>query len=536
MEKILLECQDRLLAELDQTLREMLVEDELNLVEPREISFCATDLSSIHNILGFLVVDGLLPSHLHLLLSSPLTDLGPGGSLMFSVEAEADTGVALKPGWEKMIKIHVSFLQSEGQEKLVRMKKRTEGSKRLLKFDTTEAGIYKVTATLYDNHIRNSPFLVPVGPDLLKNIDIDQLDYRGLEESKKTLPRSVKSGGIAVQQPPDSSQTSHSFSSETPSTLVNNNSATSDVKEEQEAQVAAQGDGEPFPDGSKVRCIQGKSVYEGVVLRKQSARLYIVKKENEGGFLGLRPEEMTLVDDWKVGQDCIAMWAEDKAHYNAKIIATLPDGNYRVLFVDYGNEADVSPDIIFSSPEKIPDGGFIDEFVRQTGAAAQPAEVTEDAAASQAETKLDSEDWGGSSAPVFFTATRPSNDIVFPGRLEFPSLLSRDLETVNIIDVGVPVSGMAILGQVLLCLTDNPKQVQLFNSNTGERLGQLEHDFLVFPEAILVRQEGGLVVSDSNQGGVHLFASNLEYVEFIPIPDSASITSLAEWKDGNIVR
>ena len=59
---------------------------------------------------------------------------------------------------------------------------------------------------------------------------------------------------------------------------------------------------------------------------------------------------------------------------------------------------------------------------------------------------------------------------------------------------------------------------------------------LIFPEAILVRQEGGLVVSDSNQGGVHLFASNLDYVEFIPIPNSASITSLAEWKDGNIVR
>ena len=96
--------------------------EEANLDNLRDLSFCATDLDLLptNNILGFLAVDGLLPSHLHLLLSSPLTALKPGSSLMFSVEAEADTELTLKPGWEQ--KIQVSFTDSEGEEKLVRIR------------------------------------------------------------------------------------------------------------------------------------------------------------------------------------------------------------------------------------------------------------------------------------------------------------------------------------------------------------------------------------------------------------------------------
>ena len=66
----------------------------------------------------------------------------------------------------------------------------------MLKFETTEAGIYKVTATVYDNHIRYSPFLVPVGPDPL-TIDIE---YRGQEDStpcKSSKSDEEKSGSRA---------------------------------------------------------------------------------------------------------------------------------------------------------------------------------------------------------------------------------------------------------------------------------------------------------------------------------------------------
>ena len=185
LENTLLECQDRLLMELDKTTR--LMAEDSNFQNLRDLSLCVTDLSPTHNILGFLAVDGLLPSNLHLLLSSPLTDLRPDSSLMFSVEAVANTEVTLKPGWDQKIKVQVSFTDSEGEEKLIRMKKKTEGTKRLLKFEANEAGVYQVSATLYENHINNSPFLVPVVPDLLETIGID---YRGLEDSEVTPGKS----------------------------------------------------------------------------------------------------------------------------------------------------------------------------------------------------------------------------------------------------------------------------------------------------------------------------------------------------------
>ena len=533
LENILLECQERLLAELDKIVREMA--EEPNVGELRDISFQPSDLTPFNNVLGFLAVDGFLPSHLNLLLSSPLTELRPGSSVLFCLEA--DTEVTLRPGWDQKIKIQVSFTDIAGEEKLIRMKKKIEGRKRLLKFDTREAGIYKVTATLYDSHITNSPFLVPVSPDLLKTIG---LDYGGLEDSQVTPGRSAAVKEEALT-PSVSSPASPSISS-SPSTLVSNNtsntSTAKEEKEEQETKVDARGDADPFPDGSKVRFCHDRLQHEGVVLRKQNPRLYIVKKRN-GGFVGLRPEEMTVdVAGSSVGQQCIAMWTEDSVHYNAKIVESLPDGNYRVLFVDYGNEEVVSPDHIFTKPEEIPDGGFIDEFVRQTEPVQQSAEEQEDVALTKEETEFDSDDWGGSSDPVFFTAPQPSIGIAQSGSLEFPSLLSGELKSVGMIDVGVPVSSMALLGQgreILLCVTHHPRQVQLFHSLSGTRLGSLEHQFLLFPEAILVRNEGGVVISDCNTGGVHLFDSNLDYVEFLPIPDSATITSLTEGRDATII-
>ena len=41
---------------------------------------------------------------------------------MFSVEALADTEVTLKPGWDQMIKVQVSFTDSAGEEKMIRLK------------------------------------------------------------------------------------------------------------------------------------------------------------------------------------------------------------------------------------------------------------------------------------------------------------------------------------------------------------------------------------------------------------------------------
>ena len=115
----------------------------------------------------------LLPSLLHLLPSSPLTNLRPGSSLVFSLEAVAE--VALSPGWDQEIKVQVSLTDNSGEEKLISMKKKADGRKRLLEFETSEAGIYQVTATLYDKHISNSPFSIEV-------VEVDENECETTEE------------------------------------------------------------------------------------------------------------------------------------------------------------------------------------------------------------------------------------------------------------------------------------------------------------------------------------------------------------------
>ena len=58
----------------------------------------------------------------------------------------------LKPGWDKKLAVQVSFTSSDGQGKVVSLKKRAEGFKRMVKFDTKEAGIYEVKAVRIQQH------------------------------------------------------------------------------------------------------------------------------------------------------------------------------------------------------------------------------------------------------------------------------------------------------------------------------------------------------------------------------------------------
>ena len=85
-EKALLEELDKNFSEVAETLRES---DGLHL---REIKFMARELSTTpaSNILGYLSVDGLLPSHLSLSLSSELTDLKLGSSVIMAVEPDTE--------------------------------------------------------------------------------------------------------------------------------------------------------------------------------------------------------------------------------------------------------------------------------------------------------------------------------------------------------------------------------------------------------------------------------------------------------------
>ena len=52
--------------------------------------------------------------------------------------------------------------------------------------------------------------------------------------------------------------------------------------------------------------------------------------------------------------------------------------------------------------------------------------------------------------------------------------------------------------------------------------------------AILVLSAGGVVVSNGDDQGVHLFDGKLEYVQYMEIPGATCITSICEGDDNNI--
>ena len=161
----------------------------------RDIRFLARELSSssssypVSNILGYLSVDGLLPSHLSLSLSSKLSDLKPGGSVLMTVEPDTDREVTA--GWDKKVGILVTFTSSEGRQEILTLEEKTEAGKRLLKFETALAGMYRVAVTLYEQHVGNSPFVIPVGENLLESIGLCHLEEEDPEMEMIKIENSV---------------------------------------------------------------------------------------------------------------------------------------------------------------------------------------------------------------------------------------------------------------------------------------------------------------------------------------------------------
>jgi len=86
----------------------------------------------------------------------------------------------------------------------------------------------------------------------------------------------------------------------------------------------------------------------------------------------------------------------------------------------------------------------------------------------------------------------------------------------------------------LLCLCEEPREIRLFDANTGMELGKLEDYTLTYPQAVLVLSSGGVVVSNGTHQGVHLFDGNLEYVQFIEILQATVIIGICEKDENNI--
>ena len=590
---------EKLCSEMSDTLGEVGQEFPL-----KDISFHATDFSSspswVGNLLGFLTVDGLLPSQLSLFFSSKLTDLTPGGTILMTVEP--DTAVDVKAGWDKRVVIQVAFISAEGEEKAVRAKKKTEGGKRLLKFEASSAGIYKVTATLYEQHLRNSPYTIPVGDNQLQSVGLRLLEedenkdedckarpsvttknesndkakkkedtlrseekgdeVKAVCEKKASVEEQVKTFScekkveeeakcfreekrkveeeVSIREKNASSGISTGPYYSSKSTIAGGSGSVHEAGDEAEAAVH---EDRKIPHPSKVsgsgtQAFTGRNVlvmkegvkHEGVVHKKVSDELYVVKLSKSNSFMGALPSELVLVGDWNVGDTCLAMWSEDMVWYNARIIQCLDVGKYMVNFIDYGNSEEVSEAFIVSSAERIPSGGFIDHHVDQAGATQQTTD-SQEGVSLEPEKEKHPNSWFSSSSEDYV-----STSLNFQSRdLLFSDLVLKEIKTVNIIEAGVAISSMTLLNpDTLLCLSEEPREICLFDANTGMELGKLDDPTLTYPQAVLVLSLGGLVVSNGTHQGVHLFDGNLEYVQFIEIPQATVIIGICE-KDDNYI-
>ena len=563
----------------------------------KEISFHAIDFSSspswVGNLLGFLTVDGLLPSHLSLSFSSKLTDLTPGGTILMTVEP--DTAEDVKAGWDKRVVIQVSFSSAEGEEKAVRVKKKTEGGKRLLKFEAGSAGIYKVTATLYEQHLRNSPYTIPVGHNQLHSVGLrhleedenkeedgkarpsvttkeeskivsndkakekedtvrgeEKVDRKGDEvkavcEKKASVEEQVKAFSFEKKDEEEAKcfrEEKRKVEEEASLRQKNESSgiSTGPYGAGDEAEAAVHEDNKiPHPfkvSGSGTQAFTGRNVlvmkegvkYEGVVHKKVSDDLYVVKLSKSNSFMGALPSELVLVGDWNVGDTCLAMWSEDMVWYNARIVQCLDVGKYMVNFTDYGNSEEVSEAFIVSSAERIPSGGYIDHHVDQAGAAPQNTD-SQKSVSLEPEKEKHPDSWIEPSAEDCVNTAWNLQS----GDLLFPDLVLKEMKTVNIIEAGVAISSMTLLNPgTLLCLCEEPREIRLFDANTGMELGKLEDYTLTYPQAVLVLSSGGVVVSNGTHQGVHLFDGNLEYVQFIEILQATVIIGICEKDENNI--
>ena len=68
-------------------------------------------------------------------------------------------------------------------------------------------------------------------------------------------------------------------------------------------------------------------------------------------------------NDWTVGQICIAKWIEDYVWYRAQILEIVAEGLFNVIFIDYGNKADVGINDLVKTVSDIPGGDHVDENI-----------------------------------------------------------------------------------------------------------------------------------------------------------------------------
>ena len=261
------------------------MEEELSKTSgetPSEVRFLQSNLShqSLANLIGFMVVDGVTPSHLSLNVMSRMLDFKVGATLNLVVES----GPHVKDFWQRKIVVRVMITDEEGKEKEVFCHQKTEDRKVLLWFEACP-GVNNVSVTLYGQHIDKSPFIIPIGREL--ELDLASVGLCFLD----------KAGGRAE-------------------------------KERAVREIPAEQDLEEMTSSSSSGLSQDEEYSSGEETRLEDAGSRTVDQEKE------EKEEKEEMGEWKVGESCLAKWSEDGVWYNVEIKECLPRRRYLVRSVN----------------------------------------------------------------------------------------------------------------------------------------------------------------------------------------------------------
>jgi len=286
-----------LISTLDSLIQALGNQSDGKEVDEKSIRFIPNDrfLNLDPADLGYFTISNVCPSDLQLDLITPISSIETGSKVKCSISCVKDMPTVIFQFLKCTVSLYpeVHFPVEVGPSGLD------------FSFDLPVPGRYLVAVKLYDQHIDDSPMLLPVSDcalSTLSKIGLTSIESEAVKsENLKLFPGSA--GDDKYDEDLTLAKTKKSVSSE-------------DVVMK--------------PTLTAATCNQIK---------------------------------------WTVGSPCIAKWSEDSVWYRGKIENIGDDSTCTVSFIDYGNSDIVKIDSLVDTVEGIPssdkDIGMIDEFVNR---------------------------------------------------------------------------------------------------------------------------------------------------------------------------
>ena len=276
---------------------------------------------------GYVSFKNILPSDLKLELSSKIQDIAIGVEIRFKV---LSYGKPFPKFMKNFLKHYVSDINGNSY---VTHERISSDEKSILEFGLMVSCCTKiiVKSTLFNQKVRNSPIIIPVQDDIVK-----QLSDMSLLMFKKTdLVTNVKIQSISPSSTYSEINTNDYFP-ETKSHQVGDKviAKWSEDGSWYNAEVLMVGDNVLHVLFSDFGYICWVSVTDIVEVSADAAA-----KHTRG--LSIQDQEKVTIDfGFEVGNDCLAKWKENGRWYNAIIDRIVKSGNdfeYLITFTDYGN-------------------------------------------------------------------------------------------------------------------------------------------------------------------------------------------------------